>query len=96
MSKPKIDLSFKSQIKISEVPHEILIQLLTPSELKMLKNRFAIIQHLQKGLSIRKVAELLKVGTDTVVRVAKIMKVNNFTKKTPAKTNTSWVFGKNS
>lgn len=95
MSKPKADLSSGRQVKISEVPRELLIQLLTASEIKMLKNRFAIIQHLQKGLSIRKVAETLKVGTDTVVRVAKIIEKNNFSKTDETKTNTPWIFGKN-
>lgn len=92
MAKPKQD-------KNIEIPQHILKHLLTQSELRMLKNRFAIIQHLEDGLSIRNIAKQVKVGTDTVVRVARMLERGNLkqllnksqTKK--IKTNTPWIFG---
>ncbi len=95
MSKPKID-------KKLSVPNEVLLELLTPSEIRMLKNRWHIVQLLEEGLSIRNIAEEVKVGTDTVVRVARMIekeglrKVVNQVKKDkiPFKTNTPWIFGK--
>lgn len=95
MAKPKLD-------KKIEVPNEILWELLTPSEIRMLKNRWHILTLLEEGLSIRNVAAEAKVGTDTVVRVSKmaekadLRKVVNKVKekKIPFKTNTPWIFGK--
>lgn len=95
MSKPKIDL----QVKIN-IPAEAILNLLTPSEIRMLKNRWQIAGLLDEGLSIRNIAKQVKVGTDTVVRVARIIdkegirKVLNQTKRLPFKTNTPWIFGK--
>lgn len=93
MSKPKQDNNI-------EIPDSLLKHLLTSSELRMLKNRWQIIQQLEEGLSIRKVAQKVKVGTDTVVRIARMMEKSNFklTKKLtklPFKTSTPWIFGKN-
>lgn len=96
MAKPKAD-------KNIDIPTEVLKGLLTPSEIRMLKNRFLIIQHLEEGLSIRKVAEKVKVGTDTVVRVARMMEKSNLKKLLDKKskqigrfkTQTPWIFGKN-
>lgn len=95
MAKPKQD-------KNIEVPENILKHLLTSSELRMLKNRWQIIQHLEDGLSMRRVAEKVKVGTDTVVRVARMLEKNHLrrflNKNNQArsfKTNTPWIFGKN-
>lgn len=74
------------------IPDEVLAKLLTPSEMRMLRNRWQIIQCLEDGLSIRKVAERVKVGTDTVVRVSKLME--KYPKAKKIKTQTPWIFGK--
>jgi uncharacterized protein YerC len=92
MSKPK-------QVSDIKIPDNILRQLLTPSEIRMLRNRFRIMNFLKEGLSIRKIANQVKVGSDTVMRVAKIVEKNNlksFHKTTdlPFKTSTPWIFGK--
>ena len=92
MSKPRIDRKV-------QVPTGALWSLLTPSEIRMLKNRWQIVNLLQNGLSIRSIAKQIKVGTDTVVRVARIAKKGDFKKITPSqklpfKTNTPWIFGK--
>lgn len=92
MAKPKID-------KNIQLPENILSQLLTQSEIRMLKNRFQIANLLQEGLSIRKIANQIRVGTDTVIRVARMIEKNNFktfkrVKKLPFKTSTPWIFGK--
>lgn len=91
MAKPKLE-------KKVSIPNDILMDLLTPSEIRMLKNRYLIIQLLEEGLSIRKIAEKLSVGTDTVVRVARMKEKGNFKKsedkKLPFRTNTPWIFGK--
>lgn len=85
MSKP-----FKE--KNIQLPLESIKNLLTSSEWRMLKNRFLIANLLEEGLSIRKIAEKVKVGTDTVVRVSKLMAKQSSVKK--IKSPTSWVFGK--
>ena len=92
MSKPKKDMNI-------EIPDNILRQLLTPSEIRMLKNRFQIMKLLQEGLSIRSIAIQVKVGTDTVVRVARILEKSNLkdfkkVKELPFRTSTPWIFGK--
>lgn len=92
MSKPRQD-------KNIQIPDNILRQLLTSSEIRMLKNRFQIMNLLEKGLSIRSIASQVKVGTDTVIRVARIIEKRNlkaFKKVTrlPFKTSTPWIFGK--
>lgn len=94
MSKPKID-------KKINIPDQLLKQLLTASELRMLKNRFLIVKGLEEGLTIRKIAEKIKVGTDTVVRVSKMLESGDLqtklskVSKLPFKTKTPWIFGKN-
>ena len=96
MAKPKIE-------KNIEIPDHILKHILTPSEVRMLKNRWQIINLLENGLSIRYIAKEVKVGTDTVIRVSRVleksglrklldMKGNNAKK---IKSNTPWIFGKN-
>lgn len=85
MSKPKIS----RQINI---PDEMLRELLTPSEMRMLGNRYQIMNLLEEGLTIRKVAEKVKVGTDTVVRVAKMAESRLHKKVT--RSSTPWIFGK--
>lgn len=95
MAKPKLD-------KKIAVPDIMLMELLTPSEVRMLKNRWQIIQHLEDGLSIRKIAEQVKVGTDTVVRVARMLEKNSLRqlldkdkKARQIRSRTPWIFGKN-
>ena len=89
-----------------QIPDDILKKLLTKSEIRMLKNRFMISNLLEEGLSIRKIAEKVKVGTDTVVRTIRLIdkiglknksapkrKMNKFVP--PAlKSSTPWIFGK--
>ena len=69
MSKPLIEKNIK-------IPGEILEELLTPSEIRMLKNRWQILELLKDGLSVRQVASQAKVGTDTVVRISRMMNKN--------------------
>lgn len=78
------------------LPAELLEELLTPSEVRMLKNRWRIIQLLKKGFSVRAIAAQLKVGTDTVVRTARMMENRKLDegKKQSQKTKTPWIFGK--
>lgn len=87
MSKPKVS----HQIKI---PDEDLSNLLTPSERRMLGNRYQIMNLLEEGLTIRKVAEKVKVGTDTVLRVGRMMESRP--PKRVIKNATPWIFGKSS
>jgi uncharacterized protein YerC len=100
MAKPKKDLTNLRPLAVSEIPIEILKDILTESEIIMLKNRWLIIQCLDNGLSIRKTAAKVKVGTDTVVRVSKMFEkktIKNYFGKTgdrQFKTQTPWIFGK--
>lgn len=91
MSKPKNN-------KILSVPTEALKELLTPSELRMISNRWQIINLLKTGLSIRQVAQKIKVGTDTVVRVSRMKQKEGLKKlidePEPPPSKTSWIFGK--
>lgn len=43
----------------------------------MIKNRWKIVQLVDEGLSIRKIAQMAKVGTDTVVRMSKKIEQNS-------------------
>ena len=94
MSKPKKDQNI-------EIPDHLLKQLLTASKLRMLKNKWHIIKLLEEGLSIRKIAKQVKVGTDTVVRAARMLEKNDLRKALDKKTErqfksqTPWIFGKN-
>ena len=85
MSKPTSD-------KNIQIPTDVLKDLLTSSEWRMLKNRFQIVNLLEEGLSIRKIAEKVKVGTDTVVRVARM--IEKHPKVRRIKSSTPWIFGK--
>lgn len=92
MSKP-------TQNKNIQIPDNFLKELLTPSEKRMLKNRWQIIILLRQGLSIRKIASKVKVGTDTVVRTARLIEGNIvLTAKSKSvkkiKSRTPWIFGK--
>jgi uncharacterized protein YerC len=55
------------------VPIDVLAKLLTTSEMRMIQNRWEILNLLLDGLSIRKVAEEAHVGTDTVMRTSKML-----------------------
>lgn len=77
-----------------------MFELLTESEVRMVRNRWQVISLLREGTSVRKVAEIANVGTDTVVRMSKLLrqntKVKNFLEsytKAP-KSGSKWVFGK--
>ncbi len=90
MSKPKKDTNIK-------IPSDILKELLTSSEIRMLKNRWQIIKFLKEGLSIRKIASEVKVGTDTVTRVIRMVEKNSTLSKSEVrkiKSSTPWIFGK--
>ncbi len=91
MSKPLKDINI-------QIPNDILKKLLTESEIRMLKNRFMILSLIDQGLSIRKIADKVKVGTDTVVRTIRLIdKVglkNKLTAKKKIKSSTPWIFGK--
>jgi uncharacterized protein YerC len=90
MSKPQNDRSI-------EVPEPLIKDLLTPSEWRMVKQRFLITHLLSEGLSIRQVAARAGVGTDTVVRVARLMEktpaVKDHLKKTEQPNSSKWIFG---
>ncbi len=92
MAKPKLEKNIK-------IPTEVLEHLLTPSEVRMLKNRWQILNLLEDGFSVRNIAKEVSVGTDTVVRVTRMVERKNLRKfldkslKT-VETKTPWVFGK--
>jgi Trp operon repressor len=81
----------------SNVPKEILFELLTESEVVMVKNRWRVISLLEEGVSVRKIAEEAKVGTDTVVRMSKLLRHNTKVKSFLSKdekdksSNSKWV-----
>lgn len=92
MSKPKTS----HQI---EVPLDLIKELLTDSELRMVKQRLLVVQLLEEGLSIRKVAEAAKVGTDTVVRMIRKLEGSAtlreaFRKMSTPTVESKWIFGK--
>ncbi len=89
MPKPKLE-------KEINVPEDLIKELLTESEWRMVKQRLEIITLLQKGLSIRQIAKRIKVGTDTVVRVSKKLQASAVLKKSfskPQTVPTTWVIG---
>lgn len=94
MSKPVTD-------KAINISDEMVKKLLTDSEMRMVKSRLQIIEYLDEGLSVRQVAEKARVGTDTVVRVAKMAKARKLRKNPQAKRvmkkvpgRTAWIFGR--
>lgn len=89
MSKPKEE-------KNIQIPEEILKDLLTPSEVRMLKNRWRILNLLDRGLPIREIASEAGVGTDTVMRVSRMKEQKQIKIKedNENKQKTSWIFGK--
>jgi uncharacterized protein YerC len=62
MTKPKKELQI-------EPPSELIIELLTPSEVRMVKQRLYIIRLYKEGKSVRTIAKEAGVGTDTVIRM---------------------------
>ena len=92
MSKPLKDTNI-------QIPDEVLRKLLTPSEIRMLKNRWQIMNLLEDGLSVRKIAAQIKVGTDTVVRTIRMVEKSSPLSKSKKnvrkiKSSTPWIFGK--
>jgi len=59
---------------------KLFSQILTDSEILMIKNRIKIGKLLLSGSSVRNVAREVGVGTDTVVRVSKMVKNPSFAK----------------
>jgi Trp operon repressor len=91
MSKPK-------QVLEINIPLDLLKELLTDSELKMVKQRVHIMQLLSRGLSVRAIAKKAQVGTDTVVRMARKLEESKTLRKTfeklpPSSTSSQWIFG---
>lgn len=91
MSKPSEDLDIN-------IPPELLIELLTESELRMIKQRLVILNLVKEGLSVRDIARKVKVGTDTVVRMSKkfrssprLREVSR--KELDNKSSSKWIFG---
>ncbi len=80
------------------MPLELIKELLTPSEWRMVKQRLLIITLIDEGLSIRQIADRAKVGTDTVVRISRKYEASpilkNYIKKAKASPASTWVFGK--
>jgi uncharacterized protein YerC len=96
MSKPIKDTDSNRKINITEISEVTLRNLLTASEIRMIKNRFNIMNLSEEGLSIREIAQQARVGTDTVVRTLRIVEKNNLRRieKKKIKTSTPWIFGK--
>ena len=93
MSKPQDD-------KNVNVPPELLAELLTDSEVRMIKQRLMILRLLSEGHTVRSIAEQVGVGTDTVIRMARKIESNPalqlaFEKhlSPSAKSSSKWVFG---
>ncbi len=83
-----------------EIPESIIEDLLTESEVRMVKQRIFIIQLLVEGLSVRSIAEKAGVGTDTVVRVSKKLNASQALKDVfkrlesePTVGSSQWIFG---
>ncbi|KKQ67393.1 MAG: hypothetical protein US86_C0001G0320 [Candidatus Daviesbacteria bacterium GW2011_GWA2_38_24] len=89
MSKPKVDRKLN-------IPLEVVKELLTESEWRMVEQRALIISFLGEGLSIRNIASKLGVGTDTVMRVSKKFRASEALKaffKKPKVSSSKWIFG---
>lgn len=91
MSKPKED-------RIVHIPPDLLEELLTDSELRMVKQRLMILRLLEEGHTIRSIAEQVGVGTDTVVRMVRKIEYNPklrriFERLSSSKVPSKWVFG---
>lgn len=82
-----------------DIPDNLIKKLLTDCEWRMVRQRFVIMNHLEEGLTIRSIAEKVKVGTDTVVRVARMaegvgLRKNISQSKIKKINKLPWVFGK--
>lgn len=83
MTKPKKELDSKDYVKAVDFLFQIfqklgsdsstwknfLQDLLTPSEMRMIKRRWHVATLLHEGKSVRRAAAEARVGTDTVMRV---------------------------
>lgn len=93
MSKPKRD-------RTVNIPDEVMVKLLTDSEIRMVKQRYLILNLLQEGQTIRSIAEEVGVGTDTVVRTARLAEKQNLKRvlksdsRRRIRSKTPWIFGK--
>lgn len=96
MSKPTED-------KNAVIPDHLIKELLTESEMRMVKQRYIILGLLEQGLSVRSIASEVGVGTDTVVRISRLAERHNLKKPsegrgksqvTPKPSTSTWVFGK--
>lgn len=81
------------------IPPDLLEELLTDSEKRMVKQRLMIIRLIEEGKTIRSIAEQVGVGTDTVVRMARKLEQNPYLrqiykKHQSATSQSKWVFGK--
>lgn len=87
-----------SEINVN-IPPELIRDLLTDSEWRMVKQRYFIFQLIKRKLSIRNIASRAKVGTDTVVRMLKKIEsskiLKNFLKESGQEeiSSSKWVFG---
>jgi transposase len=87
-----------------EVPLGMMKDLLTDSELRMIQQRFQILNLVEEGKSIRSIALEVGVGTDTVVRLIRLAERKGLTKNirpsrkksssSSSSSRTSWIFGK--
>lgn len=88
--KPKHELDI-------EIAPELYPELLTPSELRMIKQRLLIARLLKEGKSIRDVAHRIGVGTDTVMRMSRKIKsskvLQEIFQKESKKKSSQWIFG---
>lgn len=93
MSKPQDD-------KNVNIPPDLLADLLTESEVRMVKQRLMILRLLSGGHTVRSIAEQVGVGTDTVIRMARKIENNPALKiafekhlSPQSKSSSKWVFG---
>ncbi len=112
MSKPQEDLNHERYIKEtfvffdqlakicqdSQDGKKFLAELLTPSEIRMIKKRWYIARLLHSGMDVRSVAGEAEVSTTTVVRVSQTLKkdgsifkqlLNSLTSKTTEEPDTT-------
>lgn len=80
------------------IPEHLIKDLLMPSELRMVKQRYQILKLFGEGLTIRAIAKKSGAGTDTVMRVSKAFytkkELRDFFRKPLVEVNSSkWVFG---
>jgi len=80
-----------------DIPDVLVKELLTSSELRMVKQRMFIIKLILDDLSIRAIAKEAKVGTDTVVRISRMFDSNKvikeYLKKEQMTPSSKWIFG---